>query len=821
MPELTLRRRPLTLALLLVAISARPAPADDVPEWAGFRGPGVDGVARDAGALGDFARLGLKVAWKTRIGSGYSGIAIAGGRAITQYADGASDVIAAFDAESGEKLWSYPFAETYAGHDGSHDGPIATPLVAGGRVVGLGPRGQLFALDLETGRELWKTHLVDDHGAKKPHYGFGTSPIAAGGLVILELGGDGTAMAAFDPATGEKKWTAGSDAVGYQVPVPMTLGGRRQVVGAGETKLFGVDAESGELLWELEHGGGGAGAHAMTPVPAGDGRILLAHKDDASKLVAAARKNGELAFEDVWEARSIRNSYNVPVVVGGHVYAFSSRFLTCVDAATGESRWRSRAPGDGFLIAVGDQLVIATKKGGVHVVAATPEGYRELAGLPAFEDLAWTPPSFAGGSIYARSFGEIARLDFTAGALPGRVEVASRGVADSAFGRFLAEVDAAGDGDKAAVVDRFLAAQKSFPIVEGERVHFVYRGEASDVALAGDLIGARREQAMRRVPGTDLFYHTVEVAPGTRANYLFIKDFEEIVDPRNPRQAQSTVFAGEMELSRTGEGVPMSWLAVPPWTSPAHLEEAPEAVRGRLVSHELESETLAKQEPPPGAPPPDPEAEPPKVELQVYLPRGYDEGAARYPVAYVHNGSAAVEHGRIPNSLDHLIGDSVAPVIVAFVSIPAQGPAYDRVLTGEVIPFVDATYRTVAAPEGRASVGMYFSGVGALVSALQHPELFKKVAVQSALLLTFSEKLVYPLLEELGDDPPVVYLDWGTYDMRNPHENWDLAAANRKLAQAFRDQGVQIAGGELPEGTDWSSWRNRTDKLFAALFPLE
>lgn len=806
------------LLTIAAALWAAAATAEE-SRWAGYRGAGVDGVA--TGGASDFGKLGLKVAWKTPIGSGYSGIAVADGRVVTQYADGESDVIAAFDAATGRQLWSHAFAETYTGHDGSHDGPIATPLIDGGRVFGLGPRGQFFAVDAASGRELWTTHLADDHGIKKPHYGFGTSPVVIDGVLLLELGGENAALAAFDPATGEKLWGAGTDDVGYQVPVPMTLGGRRQVVGAGETQLFGVDAASGELLWQWTHGGGGGpGAHSMTPIPAGEDRIFLSHRDDSSTLVSF-QAGDEPTFENVWEERTIRNSYNVPVYLDGHVYAYSSRFLTCVDAATGESQWRSREPGDGFLIAVDGNLVIVTKNGSVHVVEASPEGYRELAAVPAFEHQSWTAPSFAGGSIYARSFGEIARLDFAAGGLDARIEVASRGVEPSAFGKFLAEVNAAADDAKAAVVDRYLAAQKSFPIIEdGRRVHFVYRGPAEDVALAGDVFGPRSEQAMRRVPGTDLFYYSLEIDPDARLSYLFIKDFEEIPDPRNPRETVTTLYSKDMEISRTGEAMPVSELAMPGWREPAHLAPAPEARRGRLEAHTLDSAVLKDA---PGGPPGAPGAPPaePEITLDVYLPHGYDDGEERYPVAYVHDGKPAIEHGSLPNSLDNLIGERVAPVIVVFVGIPAQGPPYDQAFVEEVVPFVDETYRTQASSAGRANLGTNVAGLNALLATLGHPDLFAKAATQSLVLLDLFEAMLYPLVDRLGEELPAVYMDWGKYDMRTPHENWDMPVSNRQLADALRAKGVDVQGGEAPDGTGWSSWRNRTDDVFEALFPVK
>ncbi len=807
------------LLMLGLALGAAAAAADDSQGWAGYRGPDIAGISAESGVFDEQGQLGLTVAWKTTIGSGYSGVAVAGGKVVTMYSEGESDVMAAFDAASGKQLWSYTVGAIYKGHDGSHDGPITTPLIAGGRVYGLGPWGEFFALDAATGEQLWKTHLAEEHEVKKPHYGFGTSPLLADGVLVIGLGGEGQAVGGFDPATGEKRWTAGDDTVAYQVPVPMSVGGRRQLVGAGMKKLFGFDAASGEMLWEHEHeGGGGRGVLSMTPVPAGEGRIFLAHQNDASKLVALAAGAEAVTYETAWEGRSIRNSYNVPVFHDGHLYAFSSRFLTCVDAATGESRWRSRQPGDGFLILVDGRLVIATKNGGVHIAEATPDGYHEIAGLPVFEDLVWSAPGFAGGSVYVRSLGEIARVDLTVATGQTRIEVASRGVSDSPFDKLLAEVDAAAADAKQAVAERFLAAQKSFPVVEGEdRVHFLYHGEATDVAVAGDLFGARQEQMMTRVPGTDLFYHSMELPPDTRANYLFIKDYEEIRDPRNPRQTSSTIVGKDMEMAFSGEELPMSWFAMPGWTPPAHLEEAPEASRGTLESHEIESAALAEQPPGrPGAPPPQT-----TIQLDVYLPHGYAESEARYPVVYVHGGEPARERGQLPNSLDNLIGKSVAPVIVAFVDISAQGPAYDGAFVGDVVPFVDSTYRTVAAPEGRANAGVYFSAAAAMVSTLMHPDLFGKVAVQSVLLLTQIETMIYPLLEGSGESLPALYMDWGTYDMRNPHENWDITQGNRKLAQAMAEKGVELAGGEVHDGTGWSSWRNRTDRVFEALFPMK
>ena len=94
-----------------------------------------------------------------------------------------------------------------------------------------------------------------------------------------------------------------------------------------------------------------------------------------------------------------------PVYHDGYLYGMNNKIFTCVDAATGETVWRSREPGDGFPTLVGDHLVIMTKPGMLRVAKASPEGYDEVTTLELFDEHSWSAPSYAAGHIYARSMG--------------------------------------------------------------------------------------------------------------------------------------------------------------------------------------------------------------------------------------------------------------------------------------------------------------------------------------------------------------------------------------------------------------------------------
>lgn len=797
-------------AALLAALLVITAPAAGLgaqqsdTAWPGFRGP-VAGGAVAATNLADADAVSLEIAWKRPIGSGYSGVSVSADLVVTMFADGDIDVLAAFDPRTGEELWRFPMGPTYPGQDGSFAGPMSTPLLVGNLVIGLSAWGRLVAVDRLDGEPVWSTQLTEEHGAVQPEYGFATSPLLHDGVLVLQIGAPDGAIAGFDPATGALLWKAGEDAIAYQSPVSMSVGGREQVVAAGMTELFGVDPASGEILWEFEHGGTGyLGAQSLVPVAAGVDRVFLAFKDESSAMIeidpAAASGAARL-----WEDRAIRNTYSVATYRDGYVYGFSSRFLTAVDANTGKAAWKSRPPGDGFPILVGDHLVILTKDGSLHIVEATPEEYREKAAIQVFDDLAWVHPSFALGSVFVRSTGEIARVDIKRGTRMADGVAYEAGVApaSSEFAAFLGEVSVA--TDKAQVIDDYLEG-KEFPLIEGDELaHFVYRGEGQDLAVAGDMIGSRQEARMHHVEGTDLFYFSAPLLREARLNYRFVRDYEDILDPRNPRRTISDVHLADMAIAEPGESSPMSWMAMPAWQPPAHLREPAAGVpRGRVLERQFDSNIFEGPQ-----------------SVEVYLPPGYDDGNQRYPVVYYHGGFLAGPLGQVAVSLDNLIDGGMQAVIAVLVNVAPEAPVppeYSRVFAEELVPFIDAEFRTVATAGGRASAGAGWFSFTALYVAFDHPGLIGKVAVQSLFMLDNMRIPLEALITTAAEHPLEFYIEWGAYDLQNPQENWDIRRYSRDFADFLRTRGYAVVGGEVPDSTGWDSWKNRNDVVLEALF---
>ena len=218
----------------------------------------------------------LEIVWSRTLGSGYSGIALREGRLFTGFATDESDVLVSMDAGTGQEHWRYRIGERFAARGGSAGGPAGTPVVAGGVVYGLGPRGKLFALDQRDGTEIWSLRLDEAFGATAPYYGFAGSLVVAGDILFVQAGGShGRSLVGLDRKTGKVRWTTADDAVAYQSPVLARLAGRVQIVAATKERVLGLDPGSGRPLWEREHGVGGAQG-AGTVVVVGSDRFILA-----------------------------------------------------------------------------------------------------------------------------------------------------------------------------------------------------------------------------------------------------------------------------------------------------------------------------------------------------------------------------------------------------------------------------------------------------------------------------------------------------------------------------------------------------------------
>lgn len=788
---------PRFLAIVWFAANLWPSLAIHAEDWPGWGGPAGNLAALDKRVIPVEQQFKLEVAWKVPLGSGYSCVSVSNGVAVTGFSDDAFNYLGAFDANTGARLWEYQLGPVYKGHTGSHDGPIATPLIVGDRIYILDTFGTLFAIRLQDGQELWTRDLPAEFDAYVPHYGFGSSPAYVGEVLLVQTGGPNRqSVAGFDMATGKTLWSMGSGRVEQQAPLVWDAAGQRQLLAIANNSLWGIEPLSGKQLWQYEFTGTNnpIGSPTATLTPGSGNRLLFKDSSSASRLIELSEKGGEWSIEDLWTTPHLKNTYVPSIYYDGNFFGYNTRTLCCVDEETGDLVWRSRPPGDGFPILVDGHLVIITKQGKLSIAPATSKGYEEKASMQLFDGLVWSPPSYAEGSLYLRSMTELARVDIQGSTEPSMALSKELGIiANSRFERFIASLEKS--DDRKASIDDFMESQSEFPIIEDkEIVHFVYRGTADDLAISTPIIGERFDHQMNRVAGTDFYYYSARLEPDARVSYRFSKDFSQtIVDPLNE--------SGYVEM--------------PDFVRPNHLREPDPSRRGRLETVSFYSEELGK-----------------KIVLDVYLPHGFSSQRL-YPVAYFNQSGIALRTGMIERALDNLIGESIEPVVVVFIPTLGTNPVtnyeeyagifkdrHSRFVLNEVIPEVEGRYSVKDSPDERAMIGSMFSAIATIHTAFNYPGYFNKIGLHNMWWDEGVAREYTPQIPNPESRSLVIYNDWATYAYRSPNEGTDVVASARRFANTLRGKGYDFTGVEHPQGDQWGDTINRLDKLFETLFPI-
>lgn len=429
--------------MLLVALTPMPQSlAEDWPQWLG---PGRDAVWRETGIVSTFADRELKPVWRTPIRSGYTGPAVANGRVFVmdrRLAPGAhnpdnlfqrgniagDERILCLDASTGKVLWEHSYD---VGYTVSYPkGPRATPTVDGDRVYTLGAEGHLLCLNVKTGKIIWEKLFSRDYGAKTPTWGHAAHPLIDGDNLICLVGGEGSAVAAFDQMTGKERWRAlTTKDVAYCAPVIYEAAGKRQLIIWHIESVSSLNPETGEVYWEHEWSVRGGGSIAIPRQH--EDRLFLATFFNGSLMLRL--KEDKPGVEQLWKSPKISardttylHSLNsVPWLENGHIYgACNYGQFRCLRIQDGQRVWESLQPGgldkprrnaNTFIVKHEDRFFLCPDNGDLVIAKLSPKGYEEIDRAKLIEPtdadggrpIVWSHPAFANRRVYARNDREI------------------------------------------------------------------------------------------------------------------------------------------------------------------------------------------------------------------------------------------------------------------------------------------------------------------------------------------------------------------------------------------------------------------------------
>ncbi|MEM8962513.1 MAG: PQQ-binding-like beta-propeller repeat protein [Acidobacteriota bacterium] len=401
----------LIAVLLATVLVGLPAPSTaETTDWPQYRGPNRDGLSTETGLLTQWGAEGPAVAWRTKLGGGYSGLAVADGKIFTLYSDDRREWLGAFSATDGKALWQVDLDKEFTNQFGN--GPRSTPLIADGVVYTVSSLGALTARKTTDGSEIWTRNLKRLYGAGIPTWGISASPILIDGKLILDVGGSkGRGTVAFDATTGKEAWTANTGIAGYSAPIEVTIAGQRQVISFAGKQVVGLNPTDGDVLWthawRTDYD-----VNAATPIFVGPDKVFIASGYNVGGALLHIEKAGNAwNVDEVWKTSRMQNQFSSAVLVDGTIYGFDNKFLRAADLASGEILWSARGFGHGSLMWADGHLIILGDKGDLAIAKATPEGYEEVAKAKPLSGKHWTVPTLHDGRLLVRNEQELVAFE--------------------------------------------------------------------------------------------------------------------------------------------------------------------------------------------------------------------------------------------------------------------------------------------------------------------------------------------------------------------------------------------------------------------------
>lgn len=422
---------------ILVALSATIAAV--AADWPEILGAGRRAEWTETGILRQFPATGPLYRWRTPLGQGYAGPAVASGRVfVPDYVPapggGGSERVLCLDEQTGQVLWTYANPAATYNKFAYNSGPRAVPTVDGDRVYVMGAAGDLYALQAADGKLLWKVNLPVDFGAKMPTWGFAGSPVVYQDVLITPCGANNARLLGLDKRTGQELWRAlpATSDLGYTSPLLINAGGAEQLIMWVGGEVASVNPQTGQVYWQQPIT---KGMPCATPTTDGQ-RLLLTDFFKGSALLTLAP--GKPAAQVAW-IKGGANEVNTlglhglmcsPLLAGDYLYGVCSYGqLRCLEVKTGERVWESleatkenKRWATAFLVRNGEVYFLLNDRGELIIADLQPTGYKELArasilpptsggaGDRELKAVLWTLPAYANRHFFARNDKEIVRV---------------------------------------------------------------------------------------------------------------------------------------------------------------------------------------------------------------------------------------------------------------------------------------------------------------------------------------------------------------------------------------------------------------------------
>lgn len=394
----------LGLVLLPLVQLCSPVHAD----WPGFLGPGGNPVDARAELPKSFSvsegeAPATNIAWRIPLeGRSVSGPIVVDGKVITTSSsamEGRWIHVAAVDAESGELLWERSSKSTgrpYCHPTSANAAP--TPCSDGNLIFAFFSSNDLVCYDLD-GNLQWFRSLTDKHPLAGNDVGMSSSPVVTEGVVVVMVECQADSFTAgLDAETGELLW---------EIPRPKSANwssprtavcedGKGIVVLQSGSSLVGVEPRSGESLWEVD-----LRCSTVASSVFADGKLYV----PAGGLKVFTLPGGNLEPKMVWETSRISPNSASMLVSSFGLIGLNRSILVCCDEA-GERLWNARLEDAGQFwatpVIAGNLLYAFAMNGKCFVVELSQDSAKVIEECELGAEVLGSPAIY-GNALFVRS----------------------------------------------------------------------------------------------------------------------------------------------------------------------------------------------------------------------------------------------------------------------------------------------------------------------------------------------------------------------------------------------------------------------------------
>ncbi|MEN6575838.1 MAG: PQQ-binding-like beta-propeller repeat protein, partial [Phycisphaerales bacterium] len=347
--------------VVIVLLTCAQAGAAD---WPGWRGPARNGISPETGLNWEWPASGPKVLWKGSVGTGFSCIAVAGGRAYTLGNREDIDTVFCLNAETGTELWrhSYPCQLDPKAYEG---GPMATPAVENGLVFTVSKFGHCFCLNAETGAVIWSAKFEPPPWTEEDYkvwWGYAGSILVTEDRLILPVG---TAGLALDKLTGKILWDNGLGYSGYSSPILFEIDRRPCFAFVSGHEIVAAAVADGQVRWRIPWKT--TWDQNASDVIISDGRLFVSTGHGVGCALFDLLGSSPV---ELWRNKNMRTYLSTCALWRGALYGCDDKQLRCIDWQTGEVRWTGPKQGLGSLILAEDRLLALHEDGTLQLIEA-------------------------------------------------------------------------------------------------------------------------------------------------------------------------------------------------------------------------------------------------------------------------------------------------------------------------------------------------------------------------------------------------------------------------------------------------------------------